>query len=252
MSHPILPYMPVVFIPVKDLKLSIEWYSELLELLVQPKQDGGGIYYFDLDDTDIILDSNIWGAPPMIMFDTNNIDAAHDFCINEQYPVISELQRFPNVAFFNVYGNMICHAARSPQTSKPKAAHPLLQRVCRVFAHADYQAETEQWYERFLQRSAEPDRSIEGGIAIRMERGADLLIDDNRLANTDKVHFDRLQLDLRVNPILMIETPNIKRSLEYVKSKGAVVKGDIESRFGLTYFTFYDPDGNGLMVCQSE
>jgi hypothetical protein len=110
MSHPIKPFMSTIFIPVSDLKRSIEWYCELLELPVLPEHDGGGIYYFTLEGTDIILDSNMWGFPPMIMFDTSDIDAAHEFCLNQAYPGMGEFYRFEGVAHFSVLGNMICQS----------------------------------------------------------------------------------------------------------------------------------------------
>jgi hypothetical protein len=252
MSHPILPYIPAVFIPVSDLKRSIEWYSSLLEQPVQPKQDGGGIYYFDLDDTDIILDSNMWGFPPMIMFDTQDIDAAHEFCQDQRYPVMGALQRFPDVAFFNVFGNMICQAGRRPVSDQPKPVHPLLKRISRVIVHADALGESEGWYEVFLQKSPTPDPFFEGLSSVCMNRGAHLLIDDNRFAQTEKVRYDRLQLDLRVNPVFIIETPDVEEALLHVRNKGAKVKTGIENRLGVSFFTFYDPDDNGLMVCQSK
>lgn len=252
MKHPIFPYMPTVFIPVSDLKRSIEWYCNLLEKPVQPKQDGGGIYYFDLDGTDIILDSNMWGFPPMIMFDTPDIDAAHDFCKGQQYPVMGELQRFPDVAFFNVFGNMICQAMRKDVDRESKYAHPLLNRICRVLVHADHLQVSENWYETFVQKTPQKDSMVEGLNSIYMDRGAHLLIDDNRLCQTEKKHFDRLQLDLRVNPIAIIESPDVEAALAHVQSKGALLHSGIENRLGLTFFTFYDIDGNGLMVCQTK
>jgi catechol 2,3-dioxygenase-like lactoylglutathione lyase family enzyme len=252
MTHPITPYMPVVFIPVSNLKRSIEWYCELLEIPMQPKQDGGGIYYFNLEGTDLILDSNMWGFPPMIMFDTPDIDAAYSFCQNQQYPYMNELQRFPDVSFFSTASTMVCQAKRSPASPHPQAAHPLLQKICRVIVHADHNADLEEWYETFLQKSAEPDQWVDGLSCIRMARGAHLLIDDNRLSQTDKVRFDRLQLDLRVNPIAIIESPDLEAAMAYVRSKGAMVKGGIERRHGMAFFIFYDPDGNGLMVCESK
>lgn len=249
-GHPILPYMPVVFLPVSNLKRSVEWYCGLLERPMQPKQDGGGIYYFDLDGTDLILDSNMWGFPPMIMFDTNDIDAAYSFCLEKQYPITGDLQRFPDVAFFNVLGNMICQAVRKDADKEPEAAHPLLQRVCRVLVHADHIAESKSWYEEFLEKPAGPDPMVKGLPHIPMSRGAHLLIDDNRLSHAEKKHYDRLQLDLRVNPVVMIETPDIEAALSYAKSKGARVQGGIRNQLGLQFFTFYDIDDNGMMVIQ--
>lgn len=250
MSHPIQPYMPVIFFPVSDLKRSIEWYSELLAIPVQPKQQGGGIYYFDLDGTDIILDSNMWGFPPMIMFDGPEIDAAYAFCREQQYPITGEMQRFPDVAFFSVLSNMVCKAQRSPAPAKP--AHPLLQRVCRVVVINERRAESESWYEGFLQRRVEADPIAEGLTMIRMERGAHLLFDDNRLSLARPVHYERLQLDLLVDPIVVIESPDLEAAREHVLRKGAMDVSAITTRLGLTFFTFHDPDGNGLMVCQAN
>lgn len=88
--------------------------------------------------------------------------------------------------------------------------------------------------------------------SIHMDRGAHLLIDDNHLSQTKKQRYDRLQLDLRVNPIAMIESPDVEAALAYVQSKGAVLHSGIEKRLSLTFFTFYDLDGNGLMVCQTK
>jgi hypothetical protein len=260
MSHPIKPFMSCVFIPVKDLKRSIEWYCELLELPMQPKQDGGGIYYFTLEGTDIILDSNMWGFPPMIMFDTSDIDLAHEFCLNQQYPGIGELYRHEGaVAHFSVMSNMICQsynestlAHRNPALDHSRMAHPLLQRITRVIIHAEQLIESEKWYGTFLSQSVEPDPIISGLNSIRMTHGAHLLIDDNRLCQTEKVGFDRLQLNLRVNPMLIIETPDLEACLLYVQTKGGIIHEGIENRLGLSFFTFYDPDGNGLMVCQSK
>lgn len=253
MTHPILPYMPTVFIPVSDLKQSIEWYCALLEIPAQAKQEGGNIYYFNLDGTDIILDNNMWGFPPMIMFDTNDIDAAHAYCIERQYPFMGAMERYTDVAFFNVGGNMICQAKRKPAAERPEPAHPLLERICRVVVHADVLQESERWYETFLQRTVEPDTWVEGLNGIRMDRGAQLLVDDNRLSQAEKVRYDRLQLELRVSPIAIIESPDVEAALSHVRAKGGFIKGaGIERRLGLDAFTFADPDGNGLMVCQSK
>ncbi|WP_199616248.1 VOC family protein [Paenibacillus alkalitolerans] len=252
MSHPIAPYMPTVFIPVSDLKRSIDWYCELLEIPVQPKQNGGGIYYFNLGGTDIILDSNMWGYPPMIMFDTPDIDAAYDFCKNQQFAFIGEMFRRPGVAHFSVGGNMVCQAEHSGIMDKPDTAHPLLKRICRVIVHAEHQGESERWYGTFLDKPAEPDPWVDGLTSFRMTRGAHLLVDDNRLCQTATVHYDKLQIDIRVNPIAIIESPDLENARSHVLAKGAANVSDIAARLGLSFFTFNDPDGNGLMVCQTK
>lgn len=251
MSHPIRPFMPTVFLPVSDLKRSIEWYCELLEIPVQPKQQGGGIYYFEMAGTDIILDSNMWGSPPMIMFDVTDIDAAYAFCQQQAYPITAEIQRFPDVSFFSVMSNMLCQAHRSPAPEHPKVAHPLLQRIRRVVIITEKRPETEAWYEGFLQRPVEADAMAEGLSMIRMDRGADLLIDDNRLSQAANVHYPQLQMDLFVDPIAIIESPDLEAARVHVLRQGATAVSAISTRLGLTFFTFHDPDGNGLMVCQA-
>jgi hypothetical protein len=193
------------------------------------------------------------------MFDTSDIDAAREFCLNQQFSFMSEMFRYSEVSFFNVDGNMICQsynettlAHRNPALDHMEIAHPLLQRITRVIIHADQLSDSEKWYEAFVDQKVESDPWIEGLNRIRMTHGAHLLIDDNRLCKSEKVWFERLQLDLRVNPIAIIESPDLEAALLYVQSKGAALLSGIENRFGLSFFTFYDPDGNGLMVCQSK
>lgn len=250
MKHSIISYMPTVFLPVNDLKRSIEWYCELFEIPVQPKQDGGGIYYFAFDGTDIILDSNMQGFPPMIMFDTTDIDEAYAFCQEEQFTLPEPLHRYPDVSFFKVDGHMVCQVAQRGKTES-LPVHPLLQRITRVIAHAEPYRDLEQWYRRFLRISPEQDPLVDGLSSFRMESGAHLLIDDNRLSHTEKVRFDRLQLDLRVNPVLLIESPDLEAARQHVLSKCAHNVTPIEERLGIACFNFYDHDGNGLMVYQS-
>lgn len=252
MEHPILPYMPAVFIPVSNLKRSTEWYADLLEQPIMPKQDGGAIYYFNFAGTDIILDSNAWGFPPTIMFDTQHIDESRSFCETIPHGFISDVQRFADVSFFNVNSNMVCQARRAPELDEPQPAHSLLNRISRVIVHAENLQDNVRWYETFLQRNIETDPWIGELPLIRMDRGAHLLIDDNRLCQTPRVFYDRLQLDFRVNPIAIIESQDIEAALDYVRSKGAKVGGGMETRLGVRFFTFYDPDGNGLMVCESK
>lgn len=252
MQHPILPFMPAVFIPVSDLKRATEWYADLLEQPIVPRQDGGGIYYFDFAGTDIILDSNMWGFPPTIMFDTRDIDDSYDFCKSLPHGFITEVQRFDDVSFFNVNSTMVCQAHRNPEAEHPKPVHTLLNRISRVFVHADELNGGVAWYEKFLHRGSETDPWTKELPMIRMDRGAHLLIDDNRLCDAPRVFYERLQLDFRVNPIAVIESMDLEAALDYVRSKGAKADEGIKCRLGVRFFTFHDPDGNGLMVCEHK
>lgn len=247
MTHPIRPFIPTVFLPVSNLKRSIEWYCSLLNMPLQPKHDGGGIYFFGMQGTDLILDSNMWGFPPMTMFDSTDIDAAYAFCREQQYPFVTELFRYPNVAHFSVGSNMVCQCERAYVTDMP---HPLLPSIARVLVHTGQAGITVKWFETFLDATAEPDPGTEGLRRIRMERGADLLFDPGTLSRTEPVRFERLQLDLRVSPAFLIESPDVEAALAYVRDKGAELVSGIETRHGVTGFQFKDLDGNGIMVAQ--
>jgi hypothetical protein len=254
MSHPISAFIPSVFIPVKNLKVATEWYANLLDrqLVPQADQDSHGIYIFDMEGMQLILDGNTWGSPPTIMFDTEDIDAAHAFCDSQPHEVLTDVYSDEYISVFNMNAHMICKANRDLGIEKAKLAHPLLNRISRIFLHADNLQETVQWYEEFTGRASEPDQQYADLPCIRMDRGADLLIDDNRLSQSPRVFFDKLQQDLRVNPILAIESPDLTAALEHVLSKGATAAGGIESRLGARMFQFQDPDGNAFLVCEKE
>lgn len=252
MTHPNVPHASAVFMPVSHLKRSTEWYSELLEMPISPSRDGGGIYYFDFEGTDIILDSNVWGYPPTIMFDSNDIDKSRAFCETMPHGFMTDIFRTEEVSFFNINANMLCQAHRQPEPRSPKPAHPLLLRISRVIVHADRLTESVAWYERFVDRKAGTDNWFEGLPLIRMDRGAHLLIDDNRLCQSPRVYYDRLQLDFRVNPVAVIETEDLEAALEHVRAKGGRIENGIGERLGVRLFTFADPDGNGLMVAEKK
>jgi len=247
MTHPIRPYLPVIFLPVSDLKRSIEWYCELFELPVLPKHDGGGIYYFGMQGTDLILDSNMKGLPPMTMFDASDIDGAYAFCRAQGYAQVGELFRYPNVAHFSVGSNMVCQCDRAYVDDAP---HPLLPRIAKVFAHVGQTGVAPDWYETFVQRPRERDALIDGCESIRMERGADLLFDDGTFGGTAPTYFERLQLALRADPAFLIESPDAEAALSYVRSKGGTITQELEAKRGVVAFQFADPDGNGIMVAQ--
>ncbi|MCD9022578.1 VOC family protein [Cohnella silvisoli] len=252
MSHPILPFIPAVFVPVKDLKRSTEWYADLLgrQIAPQPGQEDHGIYIFNLEGTQIILDSNTWGSPPMIMFGSDDIDASHAFCEEHPHETVTDVFRDEFVSVFHVNSHMICQTNRDLDLPKAKPAHSLLGGMSRIFIHADNLQDTIGWYEAFVGRSTEPDVKFGELPYIRMDRGAHLLIDDNRLSQSPRKFYEQLQLDMRVNPIAIIDTPDLTAALDHVRSKGAVADKGIESRLGVRFFLFHDPDGNALMVCE--
>jgi catechol 2,3-dioxygenase-like lactoylglutathione lyase family enzyme len=252
MSHPILPFTPAVFVPVKDLKRSTEWYAELLGRQITPQvgQEDHGIYIFDFDGTQLILDSNTWGSPPTIMFDTDEIDASHAICESLPHETLTDVFSDEYVSVFNINSLMICKANRDLDLPQQKTANAILGKISRILVHADNLQDTISWYEALLARRAEPDLQFGELSYIRMDRGPHLLFDDNRLSQSERVFYEKLQLDLRANPIAVIESPDLPAALDHVRSKGAVADKGIESRLGVRFILFHDPDGNGFMVIE--
>ncbi|WP_217635173.1 VOC family protein [Paenibacillus sp. yr247] len=55
-----------------------------------------------------------------------------------------------------------------------------------------------------------------------------------------------------MNPIVIIESPDLEAALEHVCSKGGISAKGIETRQGARFFIFNDPDGNGMMVVEEK
>jgi predicted lactoylglutathione lyase len=196
MSHPIMPRMPAIFVPVSDLKRSTEWYADLLERHIVPKEHDDGIYVFDFNGTEVILDSNSWGNSPMVMFDTKEIAAAHQFCEGLQYETLTAVFSDEYISVFTINSNMICQTHRAEGWTRTKPAHALLKKISYILIHSDNLQESAGWYEKFVARSANPDSLFEELPCIRMDEGAFLLIDDNRLCQSPRVYYENLKLDI--------------------------------------------------------
>ncbi|MZQ86817.1 hypothetical protein GQF01_32385 [Paenibacillus sp. 5J-6] len=252
MSHPINAFMPAVFIPVQDLKRSIEWYANLFQrpIVPQPDQDTHGIYIFALEGTEIILDRNTWGSPPTIMFDTDDSHAAHQFCESRSHTVLTDVIEDEYISVFNMNSHMVCQAKRDLGLKQARPANVFLRKISRILVHTDDMDDTTAWYEAFVGKSAGPDLRFSDLPVIPMDRGAHLLIDDNRLSQSSSKFFEQLQLETRTNPIMILESPDVQAALEHVRSVGGLVKEGIETRLGVTCFHFQDPDGNGYLVVE--
>ncbi|OCT12253.1 hypothetical protein A8709_30935 [Paenibacillus pectinilyticus] len=247
MTHPIVPFIPAVFVPVRDLKSATEWYSELLGRVIAPTEDGDGIYIFAMGEANLILDGNAWGTLPRIMFDTNDINAAHGICEKLPHTHIADVYTDEYVSVFTIDSVMICHANRDLGIPQYKM-NGLLGQISRIFVHTDNLETTVHWYETLLAKRVTADPQFGGLPSIQMDQGPHLLFDDNRLSATSRVLMEQLQQEHRINPIAVIESPDLPAALDYVRSKGAVADKGIESRLGAQFFMFYDPDGNGYMV----
>jgi predicted enzyme related to lactoylglutathione lyase len=97
-NHPIKNHLNTCIIPVIDLKRATEWYSKLLGYPIKPeRQDGGPIYWFEMDHgTGILLDDNRNNQGlkkfPTFMLKASNIHEAYEFVIQNNIEITQEIQ----------------------------------------------------------------------------------------------------------------------------------------------------------------
>lgn len=116
MTTPIRPRVKSVFLHVDDLQGSAAFYSNVLGF-PQPANVEGPVFFFTLDGADLVLDSNVNNPKealrPTMMFDTDDIEAAYRFLQEQGATLLTEIQRYPDVCFFNFQDplgnvNMVC------------------------------------------------------------------------------------------------------------------------------------------------
>jgi predicted enzyme related to lactoylglutathione lyase len=97
------------------------------------------------------------------------------------------------------------------------------------------------WYSELLGLQVQ-SASHEGTIYILpMEGGSELLLDSNmnNRENNNKTQF-------------FFETKNLIESYKFIKNKGIEIVTKIEVHENISFFTFRDPDGNVLMICEDK
>ena len=92
-----------VFIPVSDMKRSIEWYCRLLALPMQESSHEGKIYTLPMqDDTAIILDSHkavTNSSQPLCFLWTDDIQATVRFLESLAVEITSDVEDIGSVTF---------------------------------------------------------------------------------------------------------------------------------------------------------
>lgn len=242
--------MPAVFFPVKDLKRATEWYADLLERPIVPKEHDDGIYIFDLEGTEIILDSNSFGSSSMIMFGTDDIDAAHAFCKKHPHEVVTDVFSDEFISVFNINSHMVCKANRVFDTPKARSENARLTRMSHVFVHTDELDRTVGWHESFVSAQSKLHNQLGKLPFIAMERGANLLFDDNRLSGSSLMIDPNTKSPIYAKPIVILESPDIHAVYNYFREKNTPTS-EITENWGSRYFSFVDPDGNSIMVKQA-
>ncbi|MGG0789468.1 VOC family protein [Peribacillus simplex] len=122
-SSPINSKIKNVFIHVKDLKKSVEWYCNLLGISQNNDSVKSPVYNIPVtSETGLTLDDHTFD-PNFIFKPTNNvlfnfyakdIDKAHQFIKSNNISIVKEIERIGDFAYFNFQdpdGNvlMICN-----------------------------------------------------------------------------------------------------------------------------------------------
>lgn len=119
---------------------------------------------------------------------------------------------------------------------------PVLNRVGAIFIHVSNMQESVKWYSDLLGLPMK-STSHEGTIySLPMDGGSEVLLDSNM--NDRPNTNDKTQL--------FFETKNLQASYEFIKNKGIEIVTEIEVHEAISFFTFRDPDGNRLMVCEDK
>ncbi|TMV51608.1 VOC family protein [Paenibacillus mesophilus] len=260
MNNRPITHIAAVFLPVKELKSSAAWWSGLLDLPIRDK-GWDAIYGLPVAGTGILLDPNQYGFPHLVMYDTGNIDEAYRFAKEENYDIFYDLQRFPGVAFFNVFdagkgnGIMICQGDNKlDKTAESLSGEcPIRPEISRVFAHSGDVDATIAWYVNMLGLSLERITRNENGCELRPADGAKLQVLDHRRNAIGPVRFDKLNADIISHPLFELTTGDIAAARKWVAVNGGLIvepMGD-ESESGSS-FHFRDPDGNTIRVTEQR
>ncbi|BBI33390.1 VOC family protein [Cohnella abietis] len=112
-NHPITNRIQCIVVPVIDLKRATEWYARLLGHSIKPeRQDGGPIYWFDMDNgTGVLLDDNRnhrdWGKFPSFMLNASNINEAYRFMQDKKARILMDIQHEHHFFAADPEGNAI-------------------------------------------------------------------------------------------------------------------------------------------------
>jgi predicted enzyme related to lactoylglutathione lyase len=112
-----------------------------------------------------------------------------------------------------------------------------------VFVHVSDLRRSAEWYSKVMGLPLLEERLNGGNVYwMQLQGGTGIILDDNRsnAADTPRVRF-------------MYKTSNIQESYRYLDKQGVQPLYPIERPHpGLAFFMFTDPDGNSLMVTQSD
>ncbi|EFH86582.1 VOC family protein [Ktedonobacter racemifer] len=107
MKSPIQNRVTSVFVHVTDMQRSSKWYNELLGVSQSSTTHEGTIYDVPMDRQHspfLTLDANVTltqpdGRPPLLMLETADIEAAHDFLVARDIELVSDIEDIGSMYF---------------------------------------------------------------------------------------------------------------------------------------------------------
>ncbi|WP_216829807.1 VOC family protein [Alkalihalobacterium elongatum] len=256
MSHFIENSINSVFVHVSNLQRSAEWYSNLLGLnVLEERFNGGPVYWMELNNfTGLILDDNSvniargeWSKEnaPLYMYSTKSIPKAYKYLKQKGVNITLEIETpHDGLTFFNfedLDGNvfMVCSCDDNNRPLEKVSHTPIHNRIPAVFVNVSDMQKAVKWHFEVLGIEPRLINSNETIVEIQSEKGANILLDNNRYLNGDnyKVSF-------------MFETDNINDAYTFVKSNHIEIFTEKEGHGGRSFFTIRDPDGHVIMICE--
>ncbi|QSS98839.1 VOC family protein [Pontibacillus sp. ALD_SL1] len=115
MNSPILNEIGTVFIPVKNIEESRDWYCEILGLDAGGEIAFGHLYILPMKSTGIVLDSKIYSDEKVYKMapfhlNTTDIQEAYSYMKEKKVTLTSEIQHDQYFTFQDPNGNhlMVC------------------------------------------------------------------------------------------------------------------------------------------------
>ncbi len=157
-----------------------------------------------------------------------------------RFPNNYKPQRVPDA--FKVYAVRTNNRMRGAQEMEPIAS-PVNNAVESAFVHVTDLRRAAEWYSMVMGLPVLEERLNGGNVYwLKLQGGTGIILDDNsgNAADTPRVRF-------------MYRTDDIDASYRYVHRLGIRPLYPIERPHpGLAFFMFTDPDGNSIMVTQSD
>lgn len=243
-----------VFVHVTNLQRAAEWYSRLLGLsVIEERLNDGPVYWFDFPGTNLILDSNVnnrkdpeWQEymKPEFMLAVQDLDDAYT-SLKKYATVYSQPEWHGSMGYFNFAdpeGNvmMACwHEHNKANSLLPESNSPIQAKISSVFVNVKNMEQSARWYTQLLDEPLKEKEMKESIYTIENNKGAWLLLDDNRHRNGDDY-----------NILFMFHTKDVDAAYDYAKQLNLDIFSGIERHGDIAFFTLRDPDLNIIMVCQ--